>query len=176
VNKNDVLKIIAMLEVSYPQHYARLSKEQLNNQIMLWTELLVEDNANLIANAVKAIINGDPSPFPPNIGQIRNKAHELIDNSIDPQSAWNVLYKAICNSSYKANEEYEKLPEDIKLSVSPKMLREWATMDVDELNTVVASNWMRSFKERAKKAKDYQLLPNSIKAAIAIVSEQLKIE
>jgi len=77
MNKNDVLKVIAMLEVNYPQHYSKLSKEQFNNQVVLWTELFKDDDPNLIASVVKTIITTDSSPFPPNVGQIKNKAFEL---------------------------------------------------------------------------------------------------
>jgi hypothetical protein len=57
MTQNEVMKIIAILEVSYPQHYSKLSKEQLQNQVMLWSELWRDADANLIANTVKSIIN-----------------------------------------------------------------------------------------------------------------------
>lgn len=177
MTQNEVMKIIAILEVSYPQHYSKLNNEQMKNQLLLWCELWKDTDANLIANTVKSMINGDINPFPPTIGQINAKAYELFEPKVmTEQEAWNTLYKAICNSGYNAQYEYDHLPLEIKPLCTPSQLREWANMNVDTLNSVVSSNFMRSFKAKEKQRIDYDKLPNETKSLISELNMNMKLE
>lgn len=167
MNKNDVLKIIAMLEVNYPQHYSKLSKEQFNNQVVLWTELFKDDDPNLIASVVKTIITTDSSPFPPNVGQIKNKAFELTTHQgMTELEAWGYVDKALPNSFYYSKREWDKLPPEVKVCVTPEQLKDWA--GDEHLNkSVVSSNFQRSFRERQKATKEYNRLPNEFKQRLS---------
>ena len=49
-------------------------------------------------------------------------------------------------------------------------------MDEDELNTVVASNLMRSYRAIAKKEELQQTLPSSIKTMLDGVSERMQLK
>jgi hypothetical protein len=44
------------------------------------------------------------------------------------------------------------------------MLHDWSKMDADDVQTVVASNFMRSYKQRAQQARDFGKLPGNLKA------------
>ena len=167
MTKTDVLKIISMLEVAYPQHYSRLSQEQLQNQIMLWSDLLEDEDANIIANTVKIMIKNDSSPFPPTVGQICSKAQDLFQpKGMTEQQAWNHISRAIRNGNYHAREEWENLPEEVQEMCSPNDIRDWASMDTSQVQTVVSSNWQRSFKVREKARQEYNRLPNKTKELI----------
>ena len=48
----------------------------------------------------------------------------------------------------------------------PQQLREWALQDAAALQTVVASNFMRSFRERSAQIRRYEMLPADVKTAI----------
>ena len=75
-----------------------------------------------------------------------------------------LVEKACRNSNYGAREEFDKLPPEIQRFVgSPNQLREWGMMNSDELKTVVASNFMRSYRVRAKNDRDYFALPESVR-------------
>lgn len=166
MNRNDVLKIVAMLEVNYPQHYSRLSKDQFSNQVTLWTELFKDDDANLIATVVKTIISTDSSPFPPNIGQIRSKAFDLTTvHGMTELEAWGYVDKALKNSGYHSKEEWAKLPHEVKMCVTPEQLKAWA-QDENFNSSVESSNFQRSFRAREKARIEYERLPKETKALI----------
>ena len=81
---------------------------------------------------------------------------------------------AIRNSLYNAKEEYYKLPENIQRLVgSPSTLREWAMLDISELDTVVQSNFMRSYKARQEHEKEYLALPKSVREITQEVANAL---
>ena len=83
------------------------------------------------------------------------------------QEAWLLVEKACRNSNYNAGEEYAKLPLEVKRMVgSPNQLREWAMMDSNELKTVVASNFMRSYRVRSKNDRDYLALPQEVRGML----------
>ena len=48
-------------------------------------------------------------------------------------------------------------------------------MEADEVNSVVQSNFMRSYKANAKYESDKQMLPNSTKAMIERLADRLSI-
>lgn len=131
-----------------------------------------------VANAVKAHIAMDEKGFPPVIGQIKNKIQALSQKSIVTEfEAWEKVKNAVRNSLYNCAEEYSKLPENIqKLVGSPLTLREWAMLDISELDTVVQSNFMRSYKARIEHEKEYLAMPKSVREFIEEISESINSE
>ena len=49
-------------------------------------------------------------------------------------------------------------------------------MEVDNFDTVIGSNFMRSYKVKDKSEKEYQALPSDIQSLISGVSDKLMIE
>jgi hypothetical protein len=49
-------------------------------------------------------------------------------------------------------------------------------METDSFDTVVGSNFMRSYKVKAKQIKEYETLPNDVKDFLNGVSDKLSLE
>jgi hypothetical protein len=80
------------------------------------------------------------------------------------QEAWALVAKAVQRSTYGSVEEFAKLPPEIQAVVhDPGQLRQWAIGPSESLETVVASNFMRSFRAKQKASKEYMALPTSVK-------------
>lgn len=82
-------------------------------------------------------------------------------HELNEMAAWEMVQKAIRNSGYHAEEEFEKLPEIVQKSVvSPSQLKEWAL--TENLNVeVVSSNFMRTYRvERARENERIKLSPD----------------
>lgn len=173
---NQVKELLTVIRLNYPQSFRDYKKAQSEAYLAMMYEAFKDDPADLVISAVKAIIYGDTREFAPNIGQIKNKMFEMSNTGMSEQEAWSMVRKACTNGIYGADEEYAKLPPTIqKLVGSPDQIREWAMMDSDELNTVVASNFMRSYKVRSGKDKEYQMLPNDIKQMIGSLTNEMKM-
>lgn len=167
MNREDTKKIITMLSAVYVTEFSKKSDDALKQMIDVWTMLLADEDANKIAVVTKTYLKTNVSPFCPTPAMLIDLTYELFEpKGMTEQEAWNILFRALSNSSYKAKETYDGLPEEIKPLCSPSQLREWGMMDIGTLNSVVASNFMRSFKVREKSRKEYDRLPKETKELI----------
>jgi hypothetical protein len=177
MNKSETSKIIAVLMASFPNFLSNKTATDIQATISIWDEMLKDYNYQEVSIAIKACISQDKTGFAPSIGQVINKilSFRNQENELTEQEAWNYVSKAIKNSGYHATEEYEKLPEIIKQVVTPSQLYEWSQMETDSVQSVVASNFMRSYKVKVAKNKEYQALPNEVKQLISGMSNRLSI-
>ena len=124
---------------------------------------------------LKIFLTNDTAGFPPVVGQIIDCIHKMTDRKEDiltEMTAWGLVYKAVCNSGYNSVNEFNALPEIVKNAVgSPERLREWSQLPTDEVQTVIQSNFMRSFKATQIKLKEYRKMPKDIQT---IVDKTLK--
>lgn len=179
MNKKETSQIIAVLMASYPNFLNNKGANDIQATINVWNDMLADYNYKEVSVAIKVFITQSNSGFAPSIGQVIDKIISLKnqENEITEQEAWNLISKAIKNSTYHATEEYEKLPLLLQRLVgSPSQLKEWGQMPGEQVQSVVASNFMRSYKVKANKEREYQALPNDIKDLIGNLSNKLGIE
>lgn len=169
MKREEVQQVLTILRINYPQSFSKFTYDESEMFLSLWAEAFKDDDTELVVAAVKAIVYSDTRNFSPNIAQVKEKMFELMTakDTVTEQEAWSIVYKAICNSGYDSEIEFKKLPKDIQSVVgSPSMLQSWAMMNVDEVQSVIASNFMRSYKARMIAIKKEKLLPNEIKQQI----------
>ena len=100
----------------------------------------------------------------PTPGQIINKISVIrqSENDMTELEAWGYVSKAIRNSAYNAKSEYDKLPEILKQCVTPDLLKDWATVEGEDVQTVIQSNFLRTYRGRKDKIKEFEMLSKSI--------------
>ena len=177
MNLVETAKLMAVLETAYPMFYAKKTQQEREDAIRLWAEMFADEPGEVVAVAVKALIKSRVSTFPPGIGEITEKIQQIMQpDQMTELEAWGLVLKAVSNSNYNSGEEFKKLPAVVQRLVgSPTQLREWAAMDSETLNSVVASNFQRSYKVRAKNEQDYLALPSSVKTFMASIAEGMKM-
>lgn len=178
MDRKELLGIFAILEANYEPQFAKRSAMNKQAMVNLWEEHFMDKDFGLVKAAVNAYISTDTTGFVPNVGQINEQIRALTSGGMmTEQEAVAMLMKATRNGLYGAEKEYEKLPPVLqRLAGSPEQIRAWARMDEDELNTVVASNLMRSYRAIAKKEEQQQTLPSSVKSLLEGVSERMMIQ
>ena len=95
----------------------------------------------------------------------------------DANEVWQHIRYAISNSGYHAVEEYARLsPIEQRLVGSPRQLYDWGQMDVERLDSVVASNVQRNYRELISQ-EAYQLsLPSNVSNRLKeLVSKTYKL-
>ena len=177
MNLVETAKLMAILETAYPMFYAKKTQQEREDAIRLWAEMFADEPGEVVAVAVKALIKSRVSTFPPGIGEITEKIQQITQpEQMTELEAWGLVAKAVSNSAYNSGEEFKKLPQVLQRLVgSPSQLREWAVMDSETFNSVIASNFQRSYKVRAKSERDYLALPSSVKAFMASIAEGMKM-
>lgn len=178
MTRSEAIMIFNILKAAYPNAYKGMTKDDANNVINLWCDMFDDQDDQYIGLAVKAFITSDTKGFPPTIGQLKNMIFKLKNpDEMTEQEAWNLVMKALGNSLYNAEEEFQKLPQVIqRILGNYKTLKEWAMIDRETLSTVTASNFMRSYKARAKNEREYLALPQSVRDVAKQLGANMSID
>jgi hypothetical protein len=178
MNRAETLKIFSVIKANYGNHFKNMPIADANAKVELWAEMFADVEYGLVGAAVKSYIASDTSGHPPNVGQINELIRKLTQpEEMTEQEAVHLILKAASNGYYGAEQEFEKLPPVLQRLVGhPSQLRTWAMMDETELQTVVASNLMRSYRVIAKNEETKAMLPNSIKNLLEQASDRMRIE
>ena len=133
-------------------------KGDFDDVITVWDEALGDYPFELVKLAVNHIIA--TSKYPPVIADVVERINKMKQKpELTEVEAWGYIKKALGNSLYNSREEWEKLPEGVKSVVTPDLLKDWAMLDYDEVDTVIQSNFMRSYKVKTKTRSELQMLP-----------------
>ena len=175
MNRTETLAVMSILKAAYPGYYRDMKRQDAEAVVNLWSEMLADYPANLVAAAVKAHIASDRKGFPPHIGAIIaaiceiNRPAELSEGE-----AWALIAKALRNSGYNSEKEFAALPETIQRLVGhPSQLREWASMDTGTVQSVVQSNFLRAYRARMESEKRLSAMPSEIRAKLTNAANQL---
>lgn len=162
---NETLQILSILKKAYPAFYKNISKEEAVEITDLWHTMFEGDDVLLVINAVKAFIATDDKGYPPVIGVIKKKMREISHpDTMSEMEAWQLVKKAASNSAYHAKEEFDKLPPPIQKIIGDyQTLKDWGCIDMDKFDTVLQSNFTRSFRISSEREKEYMALPPSVR-------------
>lgn len=165
MNRADTMRIMAIIRQVYPRYYAEQTREDLQVAVNLWTDMFAEDDGVTVLAAVKSFVATDTSGFPPSIGQIKQRLVRLkAPDMPDESQAWAQVWRAVRNSAYHAAEEFKKLHPVVQRVVGrSEMLKSWAMLPSDEVQTVIASNFQRAYRARAAEAVERMALPQEIR-------------
>lgn len=123
-----------------------------------------EDDPRIVAGAVKAFIATDSKGFPPVIGTIKEKVRQITTPPMmTEQEAWTLVLDAMNCSEHDVGKRFDALPPVVRSIVgNARQLWEWGMMDSKTVNSVVASNFMRSYRNRAQQQADFEALPGDV--------------
>ena len=149
---------------SYPNY----KPNNISETVDVWQMMLSDYDYNLVAMALKAYILSDTSGFAPNIGKLVAKIQTISQpQELDGMTAWGWVSKALRNGTYGAVEEFNKLPPLVRQAVGmPDNLKNWATSDYKTIETVIQSNFLRTYETVVKRANEINRMPNDIKSLI----------
>lgn len=171
---DETIGILGIMKIAYPNFYKNLSKEEAQQTAMLWSQMFEGDNAKVVTEAVKALIC--TLKYPPTVADVKEKMRLITrtDHQVTEMEAWNQVKGAI--SYYSAGDNFENLPATLKKLVgSANQLREWALMNAEHVETVVKSNFMRSYTARVKADEQFACLPESTKDLISGFADKFKM-
>ena len=137
------------------------------------------DDKNLVMAAVEAFIATDIKGFAPSIGAIKDKMATIKaagNGELTELEAWGLVMRALENSGYNYAQEFAKLPPVVQRCIGePLQLHYWALMDIDTVNSVVASNFQRSYRARAAHVRELEKLPENVKALYGAVGDAFRM-
>ena len=157
-------KLLMTIQAYYPNYNPPDKKVTLN----AWYIMLAEYSEELVLQALRACIATNTSGFAPDIGQIISKIQTISQpQELDGMAAWGLVSKALRNGTYGAVEEFNKLPPLVRQAVGmPDNLKNWATSDYQTIETVIQSNFLRTYETVVKRANEINRMPDNIKSLI----------
>lgn len=171
---NDARKIIAVMLVSYPNF------KPIDTELMAttWADMLNEYSYEQVSVALKCYITTDTSGFAPSIGQLIDKLKTVEQpQELNELQAWGLVRKAINNSGYHSEEEFAKLPPLVQKAVgTPGQLKQWGLSDIESIETVAQSNFMRTYRAVAKREDEVSRMPKEIRQLIQQNEPKITIE
>lgn len=164
MTREQVGKLLMTIQAYYPNYNPPDKEITLN----AWHIMLAEYPEELVLQALRACITTNTSGFAPDVGQIMSKIQTISQpQELDGMAAWGLVSKALRNGTYGAVEEFNKLPPLVKQAVGmPDNLKNWATSDYQTIETVIQSNFLRTYETVVKRANEINRMPDSIKSLI----------
>ena len=155
--------------------YPNWKPDDLTETVNAWHWALEEYPAEAIKAALQIYIKTNNTGFAPSVSQLIGAMHKPAENDhLSEGEAWALVKKAIQNGNYHAEDEFNRLPEVIQRAVGGAgMIRQWAQTDTDEVNTVVMSNFQRSYKAILSKQDFNNRVPTSISDVVKQISEKV---
>ena len=171
--RQEALAIMAMLKTAYPSFYKDFSKDELTAAVNLWATMFSQEPIQVVTEAIKALMC--TLKYPPTIADVKEKIELLTQPArMTEMEAWHLVKKAMNTSDFVS--AFRSLPPEIRRIVgSPDQLKEWAYMDIETVNSVIQSNFMRSFKVVAEREREFTKLPESAKQLMIEASKNLKM-
>lgn len=164
MTREETVKIIRIMCDCYPNY----KPSNLSETVDVWNMMLEEYSYSQISMALKTYVHSDTSGFAPSIGQLIGKIQAISQpQELDGMAAWGLVSKALRNGTYGAVEEFNKLPPLVKQAVGmPDNLKNWATSDYQTIETVIQSNFLRTYETVVKRANEINRMPDDIKSLI----------
>lgn len=162
-------RIAFLLKTYYPQDSLLPTQEAVD----LWYEGLEDLDVKAVVVGLKKYVL--TNHFPPTISDLREYACAVMGGEeLNETHAWNLVYHALGNSLLHADEEFAKLPPAVQRAVhSPGQLREWAMMDIETVNSVIYSNFLRTFRAESAREKRESSIPEGLRMLEKMTAEAL---
>lgn len=186
--------IMDILVTAYPRFYAGKDAPDPRKVMSLWAEMFRDDPVELVAAAVKALIATDEKGFPPHIGAVKASMRKLVQpDEMTEMEAWRLVRRAIRGASMSpssrlitaagidnrtsAQKNFEELPPILQRVVGgPEQLAAWEQIANEQIDTVIQSNFMRSYRARAQQEREFQALPQDVRAMIGQAAGHTALE
>lgn len=177
MNRTETIRILAVLKAAYPHAFKDMTKTDGEAMLALWEQMFEEETYEQVNSAVGALIAVRKEGFSPTIGEVKDQIYKLRTKvELDENSAWALVSKACRNGSYHSVEEFNKLPPEVQVAVgSPDMLKQWAAMESETVESVVSSTFKRAYRTQAERAKEVSKLPPQIRQMLGGMVDKFKM-
>lgn len=131
--------------------------------VAAWHYVLREQELGVCMSALKAYTLTDQTGFPPSPGQLLG---QVTKTDVIPESdAWSMVKRAVGRSGYYAQEEWERLPAQVRAMVTPDLLHAWSLVDERDI-PVLAGQFHRYYEAAQVRRAEQAVIPEATMAAL----------
>ena len=159
MTRDEVKEIIMIMTYTYPNY----KPADITATVDTWTAILSSYQFEHIRAALHSYILSDTKGFAPTPGQLIDKI-PVKSFDMTEMEAWGMVNRALSNSSYHAKEEFDKLPLVVQKTLGRfEVLQEWAGMEIDTVQSVIQSNFIRNYRTVLQREKERNKLPTRLR-------------
>lgn len=175
MDRTETIKILAVMKAAYPHAFKDMTKLDGEAMLSLWERMFRDESYTEVNAAVASLISTRTVGYSPTVGEVKEQIQKLKKHDVlDEGQAWALVSKACRNGSYGYREEFAKLPPEIQRAVgAPEQLKAWAAMDAETVESVVASNFRKTYRTQTERDKETAMLPSEVKQMLAGVTRGL---
>ena len=172
VTRDETKQLLMRISSVYPNWKPQAD---LKYVVETWWEYMSGYDYEQMKLALKAYISSDTSGFAPGIGQLVDKIQAINSPAaLSEMEAWSLVSRALRNGYYHAEEEYAKLPPLVQKAVgAPSQLRNWAVTDIESVENVIQSNFMRTYRAVLKHEQEMTKMPVELRKIMGEAAGQI---
>jgi len=174
MTREETKKLLLTIEAAFPN----FKPENPTLTVDTWHWALEEYPAPAVKASLQIYLKTNKSGFAPSVSQLIDGMHKPKDQDrMTEGEAWYLVKKAIADSNYNAKERFEELPPEVQRAVGGhEMLRQWAMTDSDEVNTVIMSNFQRTYKAVLSQQEYADRVPEAISDMVKQLADQARLD
>ena len=152
--------------------YPNWKPDNLTDTVNAWHWALEEYPAPAVKAALQIYLKTNNSGFAPSVSQVIGSMYAIKENAeLTEGEAWALVKKAIADGGYHSEERFAELPELVQKAVGgASMIRTWSMCSSEEVNTVISSNFQRTYRSILDKHTFGDKIPQHL------IDEVMKIE
>lgn len=164
MTRDETKSLMQEIEARYPT----FAPSNPRKTVDVWLEEFEDFPYEVVLAGVKTFASTDTKGYPPSIGQVKDKMFSLATMSMpNVNESWDMVQRAIADSTYHAEERFEKLPPLLQKVVgSPTTLRNWAQTDTRTIGTVIYSQFSKTYNAIYEREKEKAKIPKKVIALI----------
>lgn len=173
MTRDETKELLMMIKAVYPNFGIR--QEEMTATINAWHMMLEEYPADGVIAAFKIYVKANNTGFAPSVSQLIGAMYQPKENrQLSEGEAWAMVKKAIKDGNYHAEERYNELPPIIQRAVgSPNMISQWAQTDSNEVNTVIMSNFQRTYRALLSKQSFNDKVPETLSGLVLSITDKM---
>lgn len=168
MNLSEATMVLAVMRAAYPHSFRDIKPDDAMATAQLWARMFDKEPYEAVNAAVETLIATRQVGYSPTIGEVKEKLHSLVKtDELNDAQAWALVTKACKNGLYGYKQEFEKLPPPVQKAVgSAEQLRDWSMMDEETFQSVIGSNFKKTFKVVEERERQDALMPDSVKSVV----------
>lgn len=172
MTREETSKLYAVMVIFYPECFRNNSVQEAAAWVNGWTDALSSCTYDQVSMAFKMYMQGANCKFPPKPGElialINRTNPDHPDNGHSEADAWALVEKALRNSGYNAQEEFDRLPPEVREALGRADTLKTMALDENyyDHSGVYEATFVRSYRTiQERRRRDAQYSPE-IRAAI----------
>lgn len=140
----EVTELLFAIQSFYPNWNNKLDKDTI---VKMYSRIYKPFPLDQCLAALDDYVRTDTTGFAPVPGQLIGRINKVnTPKLLNSEEAWNLVFKALGNSIYHADEEFDKLPKLVKKTIGSSIyLRELASLPTAQIQSVEKSQFIKVY-------------------------------